>query len=193
MKQLKINIDIDNTVNDFIEKFVYFCNEMRPTENPFYVDTMMEYSLEKDTNINDSVLSTLFFKNPSFYKQLKPLKDAEWVIENLNKDHIVKFVTSIDYDVIDARIQFINRYFPSVDIGKQLLVTDDKHSIYADIVIDDYITPEDVSPYSADTQEILLIFFYLREGALYKAETGNRPYLDNAVIQAIHIILLCTG
>lgn len=139
MKQLKINIDIDNTVNDFIEKFVHFCNEMRPTENQFYVDAMMEYSLEKDTNINDSVLSTLFFKNPSFYKQLKPLKDAEWVIENINKDHTVKFVTSIDYDVIDARIQFINRYFPSVDIGKQLLVTDDKHSIYADIVVDDYI------------------------------------------------------
>jgi hypothetical protein len=49
MKQLKINIDIDNTVNDFIEKFVHFCNEMRPIENQFYVDAMVEYSLEKDT------------------------------------------------------------------------------------------------------------------------------------------------
>ena len=61
------------------------------------------------------------------------------MIEEMNKKHEVKFVTSIDYDVIDSRIEFVQKYFPFIDINRQLLVTNDKHSIYAEMVIDDYV------------------------------------------------------
>lgn len=136
---MKVNIDIDNTVNNFIQKFVELCNRMKVADKEFSVDDMTQYSLQTATGIDNDTLTTLFFKNPCFYKKLEPLDDAYWVIEEMNKKHEVKFVTSIDYDVIDSRIEFVQKYFPFIDINRQLLVTNDKHSIYAEMVIDDYV------------------------------------------------------
>ena len=66
-----INVDIDNTVNDFIEKFVTFVNgyagrNLTPAD-------MTIYKLEESTGIPDDILSILFFKNNAWYETLEPL------------------------------------------------------------------------------------------------------------------------
>lgn len=138
MKSLRINIDIDNTVNNFLSEFLVLCNGMRTENSKFEMSDIREYFLDSCTGIDGTVLDTLFFKNPCFYRKLKPLPDSCYVINSLNERHNIKFVTAIDYDVIDSRIEFLRTYFPNINVNKQLIVTNDKHSIFADVVIDDY-------------------------------------------------------
>lgn len=139
-----INIDIDNTVNDFLEKFVYFVNGMNDNllhfGKRFDVSDIRQYRLQTATGINDDILQTLFFKNDEFYRHLKPLPDSVRVIKRIvDAGHEVKFVTAINYEAINSRLAFIREYFPFVDVDRSLIVTNDKSSIWADIVIDDYL------------------------------------------------------
>lgn len=139
-----INIDIDNTVNDFLEKFVYFVNGMNDNllhfGKRFDVSDIRQYRLQTATGINDDILQTLFFKNDEFYRHLKPLPDSVRVVKRIvDAGHEVKFVTAINYEAINSRLAFIREYFPFVDVDRSLIVTNDKSSIWADIVIDDYL------------------------------------------------------
>ena len=132
---MKINIDIDDTVNNFIEKFVEYFNMI--TGRNLTVAEVTDYNLSRFTGVPNKALETLFFNNNYFYKMLTPLSGAVDIIEEIAIEHEVKFVTAIKYEAIQERINFLNTYFPFIDIDRALLVTNDKHSIYADIVIDD--------------------------------------------------------
>ena len=132
-----INIDIDNTVNDFLDKFVFYLNGIgyKIKKQDIY-----EYDLSKATNIKEQVLSCLFFGNNNFYKQLLPLENSVECIKKLwDSGHEIRFVTAITYEVISARIDFIKEFFPFIDPDKSLIVTNNKRSVYADLVIDDYL------------------------------------------------------
>lgn len=129
------NIDIDNTVNDFLTKFVLHINAIGANID---YDSICEYNLHKATGIPQNTLEALFYRNNYFYKSLVPLDGSINTIRDLISDgHVVRFVTAITYDVITARVEFIQKYFPFVDPNKSLIVTDHKESIYADVVIDD--------------------------------------------------------
>lgn len=129
------NIDIDDTVNNFIERFVELFNSI--THEELSVRDILCYDLTK-LGIDRETLETLFFKNNYFYEALKPLDDSVSTINLLlAKKHDIRFVTAIDYDVIQARLDFIRHYFPYIDTSKSLIVTNNKRSIYADYVIDD--------------------------------------------------------
>lgn len=146
-----INIDIDNTTNDFIEKFVYYLNglqsRLEPISYTFYnprsdieVKDITNYKLALSTGVRDEILETMFFRNNAFYETLEPLENAvETIKELVESGNTVRFVTAIRYDVVQARIDFIKKYFPFIDPDTQLIVTNNKEAIYADIVIDDCI------------------------------------------------------
>lgn len=146
-----INIDIDNTTNDFIEKFVYYLNglqsRLEPISYTFYnprsdieVKDITNYKLALSTGVRDEILETMFFRNNAFYETLEPLENAvETIKELVERGNTVRFVTAIRYDVVQARIDFIKKYFPFIDPDTQLIVTNNKEAIYADIVIDDCI------------------------------------------------------
>ena len=133
-----INIDIDNTVNDFIQEFIFFINGI--SDKTYTLEDFTNYSISKSTGISNEILATLFFRNNNFHEQLDPLDNAiETIRELVECGNTVKFVTSISYDVIQARIDFIRKYFPFINIDTQLIVTESKSSIFADIVIDDCV------------------------------------------------------
>lgn len=136
MNNLTINIDIDNTINDFISKFIEMYNKIS-NRNLFIYD-VTDYDLSKVTGVPRDALVNLFFKNSQFYSMLNPLP---WTYDVINKlclnGHDVRFVTSINYEVIQPRIDFIKNSYPFIDPDKALIVTDNKNSIWADIVIDD--------------------------------------------------------
>lgn len=135
-----ISIDIDNTVNDFIFQFVSCLNGLYTKEDykMFVIDDMKDYRLSKCTGISDHILETLFFKNNEFYKTMSPLIGSTKIIRNMVSNwHCIRFVTSINYEVVQSRIEFIRQHFPFIDVDKQLIVTNDKSSISADILIDD--------------------------------------------------------
>lgn len=132
-----INIDIDNTVNDFLDKFVFYLNGVGYSIKK---KDISEYDLSIATGINENTLSCLFFCNNNFYKQLLPLEYSVDAIRKLwESGHEIRFVTAITYEVISARIDFIKEFFPFIDPDKSLIVTNNKRSVYADIVIDDYL------------------------------------------------------
>lgn len=138
-----INIDIDNTVNDFLEQFLYFVNGMNDnllhSGKMFNVNDITSYRLQTATGIKDEILQTMFFKNDEFYRHLSPLPDSVRVIKRLvEAGNEVKFVTAINYEAINSRLAFIREHFPFVDVDRSLIVTNDKSTIWADIVIDDY-------------------------------------------------------
>ena len=133
---LRINVDVDNTINNFLESFLELFNSISG-RNVQYAD-IKEYSLEDSLGIPNRTLQLLFFKNNAFYKTLTPLFSSGYVIEKLVRcGHDVMFVTAIDYDVVQSRIEFLKKHFPFMDVNKSLIVTSDKCSIPADIVIDD--------------------------------------------------------
>lgn len=133
---LKINIDVDNTINNFLESFLKLLNSVG-IRDISYKD-IKDYSLEKSTGIPHKTLETLFFRNNAFYQTLKPLENCvETIKELVECDNDVRFVTSIYYDVVQSRIDFIRKYFPFIDTDTQLIITHDKESIYADIIIED--------------------------------------------------------
>lgn len=136
MNKLTINVDIDNTVNNFIEHFINLYNTV--ANRNLFVNDVTDYDLCVITGVDRTTLETLFFKNNYFYEHLSPLP---WTYEVLNtlykKGHDVRFVTSINYEVIQPRIDFIRSNYSFIDPDKALIVTDNKNSIWADIVIDD--------------------------------------------------------
>ena len=139
MNKLTINVDIDNTVNNFIEHFVTLYN--RVADRSLFRCDVTDYDLCKVTGIDRDTLTTLFFKNNSFYEQLEPLPYTHDVLSKLySKGHDLRFVTSINYEVIQPRLYFIRENYPFIDPDKALIVTDNKNSIWADIVIDDLPT-----------------------------------------------------
>lgn len=119
-----INIDIDNTVNDFIEKFVFYLNgvqsRLEPISYTFYnpspemnTEDITNYKLKISTGVSDEVLETMFFRNNAFYETLEPLENAvETIKELVECDNTVRFVTAIRYDVVQARIDFIKKILP---------------------------------------------------------------------------------
>lgn len=137
---MQVNIDVDNTINDFIYKFVHYLNGIQNSSDKLKVADLTEYDICTSTNLSAESLNILFFKNNAFHSTLDPLCGSIEVIRMLQEaGHIVKFVTSISYDVIKSRIEFFKKHFPFVDVDSQLIATHDKTSIYADIVIDDHI------------------------------------------------------
>ncbi len=133
---MKINIDINNTIDDFVPVFIQYLNSLGVEKT---VETITWYDLQKSTGIDRHTLSCLFFKNPEFYKKLSPLTYSTGSIFALSQQNEIKFVTAVPYEVVDAEIEFLRKYFSHIDPHKSLIVTNDKHSIYADIVIDDYV------------------------------------------------------
>lgn len=134
-----INIDIDNTVNDFLDKFCIYLNSLQLGKTWCRWTDFTDYNISNVTGIDNNTLEIMFFRNNSFYEQLEPLAKCQQVIKRLYEEgHTIRFVTSIRYDVIQARIDFIKKFFPYIDTNTNLIVTNDKSSIYADIVVDDY-------------------------------------------------------
>lgn len=133
-----INIDIDNTVNDFLEQFIFQFNAV--TGRNITNDDITSYWLSECTGVPYDTLSTLFFKNNQFYAAFSPLPYSQDAVKALmDAGHTVRFVTAINYEVITSRLDFVRRFFPFMDIQKQLIVTEHKEFIYADIVVDDSV------------------------------------------------------
>lgn len=129
------NIDVDNTINNFVQHFLFLYNDISGRHIEY--EDIADYDLTS-IGISRYTLETLFFRNNRFYELLVPQVGSVSTIKALiEKGHTVKFVTSIDYDVVQARIDFITRYFPAADVNKSLILTDSKQNIYADWVIDD--------------------------------------------------------
>lgn len=132
-----INIDIDNTVNDFIDKFLVLYN--RISNKNIQKKDVLNYDLTS-LGTDRPTLETLFFKNSAFHEQLEPVDGAVDVIKMLHDfGHKIKFVTSINYGVVQPRVNFVKHYFPFIDEDESLLVTSGKRWIWSDIVIDDHI------------------------------------------------------
>ncbi|MBO7211903.1 MAG: hypothetical protein J6V44_13015 [Methanobrevibacter sp.] len=145
---MQVNIDIDNTINDFIYKFRYYLNGIQATDKKYEIEDFNIYALSRATGLPEDVLNILFFKNNAFHATLDPLCGSKEVIRMLCENgHTIRFVSSISYDAIQSRLEFINKHFPYIYADDQLLITKDKSSVNADIVIDDHIKHiENVNP-----------------------------------------------
>lgn len=131
-----INVDIDNTVNDFAKKVISVYNNLYH-DNVSY-DTVTDYGFGQLTKISRDCLEELFFKNNYFYESLEPIQGSVDHIQRLvNDGHKVKFVSAADYSIVQSRLDFVKTYFPYLDVNDSLILTKDKHYLWADFVIDD--------------------------------------------------------
>jgi 5'-nucleotidase len=132
-----INIDIDNTVNNFARKVIDTYNKLY-NDSVSYED-VTSYDFLQLSKIPFECLEELFFKNDHFYEELEPIQDSVEQIECLvDNGHNVKFVSAADYSIVKSRVDFIKRYFPYLDVNDSLILTRDKHNMWADVVVDDY-------------------------------------------------------
>ena len=132
-----VNVDVDNTVNNFAKKVISMYNKLY--DDSVEYEDVTSYEFYQLPKISHECLQELFFKNDHFYEELQPIPDSVYQIERLvNNGHKVKFVSAADYRIVKSRIDFIERYFPYLDVNDSLILTKDKHNLWADVVVDDY-------------------------------------------------------
>lgn len=134
-----INIDIDNTLNNFLPYFLIKLNDLRINSKRVFVeDDFTDYDICKVTNIQPNTLETMFFHNNEFYDNLLPLFNSVNCIQQLHEEgNIIKFVTSRDYEVLPSTIRFVDTFFPFLDVNDCLVFSKQKELLWADVVIDD--------------------------------------------------------
>ena len=131
-----INVDIDNTVNDFAQKVISVYNKLY--NESIQYDDVVDYDFKQLTKIPRSCLEELFFQNDHFFEELEPIQDSVNQIQRLvNDGHKIKFVSAADYSIVKSRVDFVKKYFPYLDVNDSLILTKDKQFLWADFVIDD--------------------------------------------------------
>lgn len=138
MKPLKILIDLDDTIEDLLDKWVAYLNETYGLDKT--TEGMTEWDMCKlFTELSpDQVYEPL--RQRQFWKRVKPLPGA---IENMKKlqndGHELYIVTASAPDTIGIKYEeVISRYF-SIVSWKNIIVAYDKSMVYGDVIIDDYV------------------------------------------------------
>lgn len=136
MKKLKILIDLDDTMEDFLPRWVQSIN----------------YKYNKDVKVMDihewdihSIYPDLTYEELleplqtiEFWEGVQAKPDAPKYIRLLQKDgHVIRVVTSSHYTTLDRKIDcMLFRLFPFLS-WDDVVVTQDKGQLKGDVLIDD--------------------------------------------------------
>ena len=137
MRRLIILTDMDDVLNNLLEKWVELVNTMCGTATKPEEITSWDVSVGFPTLTREQVYSVLS-KN-FLWNCLSPTKDSVEVIKKLIGDgHRIVVVTASDYQVLPAKIAWLLEAYPYLT-WQDIIITQDKRLILGDVLIDDGI------------------------------------------------------
>jgi 5'(3')-deoxyribonucleotidase len=111
---MKIAIDIDEVLGDFMPNFIKFYNDKYKTN--LIIDDLPSYYLWNflDVTRENMIQRVYDFHKTDYFKNIKPIKDAEESVKKLKENNELFIITSRQNAVIEETKQWIEKYFPNI-------------------------------------------------------------------------------
>ena len=112
---MKIGIDIDDVVAEFIEKYLEFYKKNYGPKI-FYKD-FVDYRIWKMTNLSkeEAYQSVYNFYNSSLFDEIKLLEGVQDSVKTLSKNHEIIFITSRPNLLRGKTNIFLKNHFPEIN------------------------------------------------------------------------------
>jgi len=141
---MKIAIDVDDIIADFIPSLIRFHNSVYGTSLRFDNFTSRKFwTIWGGTKKSDIEKIFSFYKTV-FFKNIKPLKGAQEGIKNLKKRHELFIITSRESPAKKETLNWISKYFPNMfseifftENGKGKRKYDICKEVNIDVIIED--------------------------------------------------------
>lgn len=126
-------VDVDLTVVDTLSDWVTWYN--RETGHILEDSDLTNFKWDVGKLMKKHESPETYWKNPSLYDSLKPIKNSVEVLQEFKEKFDIIFVSSCFAGHVESKINFIRKYFP---FNKGFISTHEKKYVYCDIIIDDY-------------------------------------------------------
>lgn len=139
--ELKIAIDIDNTLCTTTEAVLEYINERTPLN--LTVDDIKEYWMENSLPPEYRWIIPESFENRRMWKKVKMIQGAAQGIRELyNRGHEIYFATSTSPENFKKKIKFLKKNLPFLSpeyIENHSISIKEKQLLSVDIMVDDYL------------------------------------------------------
>jgi uncharacterized HAD superfamily protein len=110
---MKIGIDLDEVLGSFMEDLIRFHNNKYKTS--YKLENFFSY---KFWNVwggtkEEAIQKVYDFHEIKYFKEIKPIKDAQESIKKLKENNELFIITSRQNDVIEQTKEWVEKYFPN--------------------------------------------------------------------------------
>ena len=132
---MRVLIDVDGVLCNFVLAFMYTYEKYALGVPDDFVwsnwDSMDELP---DWQARDAA-----WRDPDLFWIPEPYSGAIEALDDLNQRHDVRIVTAVPHAHVEARSDWFKRYAPFIHRKNQMIFTNDKSLIRADVIIDDKV------------------------------------------------------
>ena len=110
---MKIGIDIDEVLAEFMNSFLDYHNKKENTN--IKRSDFKSYLLWKTIGgTKESTIQRIYdFYNSQEFDNIRPVKDSQYGVNVLNKENELIVITSRPYEMHDKTINWLDNYFPN--------------------------------------------------------------------------------
>lgn len=140
-----IAIDVDNTINNLQETVISLFNSRYGTN--YSIADFTDYDVVNVLPVHEAVKMQEMYGDAGLYNYVKPIVGANEGIEKLiSLGHQVYLVSDTIPKTFGEKVEFIKRFFPSIDEA-HIIAMKDKWLLRADIIIEDKLQTVLAKPY----------------------------------------------
>lgn len=127
--------DVDNCLNNLQEVVTNLFNERYGTS--YTLDDFTSYNVENVLSVKETVAMKKIYGDSKVYDGVKPINGSQDALQKLvNAGHQVYLVTDMLPTVYQAKIKWLNHYFPFID-DAHIVAMKHKHLFKCDVMIED--------------------------------------------------------
>lgn len=137
MRKLTILVDMDDVLENLVERWVDTLNERYGTSVAYGDVTTWDIASIFPSLTKEQVFSPLY--DDAFWQTLSTLpKSAENLRRLIDDGHTVRIVTASYYETLPSKMDWLFKHYPYLD-WNDVIVAHDKKLICGDVLIDDAI------------------------------------------------------
>lgn len=130
MKLMKIGVDLDEVLTEYVKNFIAFHNQNYGTKLNFKdIKKYLFYEL-LGISVEEDLKRQYKFFETDLFKQIRPVNGAIKGVDKLNNNFEMIIITARPNEIKDKTVKWIEGYFP--DIFSQIIFTN-KHSLNNDL------------------------------------------------------------
>lgn len=135
MSKLKVACDVDEVINNMIDKAIELYNNRYGAE--LTKDMFVEYDIYKCLPFEEAEAFIDLFLQEELWDSVEPVNDAQWGLKYLvNNGFEVYLATATHYGNFQRKVDWIEKYFPFID-KKNIICIHNKSLLDVDFIIDD--------------------------------------------------------
>ena len=137
MNKFIIAIDVDNVLNNLMEKSIEMYNI---TYNTFLtIDDFIKYDIFQVLDFKEAENFIELFLKQELWDSLTPLKNSQWGVKKLIENgYEVYFATSTHYSNFSWKVEWLKKYFPMIP-EKNIICIHNKGLLKCDVMIEDCV------------------------------------------------------